>query len=328
MPQLLRSTILNTHKNGLKIIGTLMIISFGLVFIKEDEFYFSNGNLRLIFWFSAIYINYILLNKIDRKISASIMIAACYLSFFVYPLLPIETNHEENLFLLPSTLIVFSALPYLVFDVESEKAWIGGWLIVLIGTFLLAINYSIERVDKDTYDGLIIVFTDYTMLQVAFFASWLFIQIMFYRYLQRIQQQKERISAVNNNLDEKLQVIDKQNTVLDRQSNELMKLQEEIGSLNNKLESIIKERTAELELQTEALNKYGFVNSRLVRGPIESILENERQDESNLDIDYLKSIMIDLDTITVAISDVLNLENLDNIKRVEKMIKKKYAVSE
>lgn len=328
MPQLLRSTILNTHKNGLKIIGALLIISFGLVLIREDEFYFSNGNLRLIFWFSAIYINYRFLEKIDRKVSASIMIAACYLSFFVYPLLPIETNHAENLFLLPSTLIVFSGLPYLVFEVEKEKAWIGGWLVVLLGTFLLAINYSISMVDKTVYDGLIVVFTDYVMLQVTFFASWLFIQIMFYRYLKKIQQQKSRIDQVNSNLDEKLQVIDQENQTLDRQSGELMKLQKEIGLLNNKLELIIRDRTAELQLQTEALNRYGFVNSRLVRGPIESILENHSFKRSELDIEYLKSIMQDLDTITMAISDVLNLENLENIKNVERLIKSKYSVSE
>jgi hypothetical protein len=330
MPQLIRSTLFNIHKIGLKIIGGLLILSMILVYIKVDVDYISIGNLRVIFWFVTIYINFKLLDKIKRTYSASIMMASCYLSFFIYPLLPVETNYAENLFLLPSTLIIFSVLPYLVFDLKSERLWIVFWVVILFVTFMISVKYSILNMDKVKYQGLIVVFTQYTMLAVAYFSSWIFIQIMFFRYLKNIEVQNVRIQEVNTLLDENVSMINDQNTVLDHQSRELIRLQDEIGSLNDKLELVVRERTAELEKQTEALNKYGFVNSQLVRGPIELIVKDKSLDfnGTDLNLELLNSIMQDLDSITYAISDVLNLQNLEGIKEVEKMIQIRYSKNE
>ncbi len=330
MPQLIKTTLINTHKNGLIIIGTLLVISLMLAIYKYNLGYITPGNWRVIFWFVTIYINYKLIGKIDRRITASLMMFSCYLSFYIYPLLPIQTNYGENLFLLPSTLIVFSVLPYLIFDINKEKIWIASWVAILVVTFWISINYTLTQIDIIKYSGLLIVFKNYTMLAVAFIVSWLFIQIMFYKYLKNIATQQKRIMEVNTTLDEKVLFINEQNSALDEQSNELMKLQEQIITLNNELEFKVKQRTKELEIQTEALNKYGFVNSNLVRGPIESILKSGNIDISSTldDIESLNSIMQDLDAITKAISDVLNMQNMEGIKAVEDMIKSKYHYNE
>ncbi|MTI40252.1 hypothetical protein E1140_12155 [Fulvivirga lutimaris] len=165
------------------------------------------------------------------------------------------------------------------------------------------------------------------MLAVAYFASWIFIQIMFFKYLKNIELQNLRIQEVNTLLDEKVTLINDQNTILDYQSQELVRLQEEIGAFNNELELKVRERTSELEKQTEALNRYGFVNSKLVRGPIELMIREKSlgANSSDLNMELLNSIIQDLDSITYAISDVLNLQNIEGIKEVEKMIKNRYS---
>ncbi|WP_185153551.1 hypothetical protein [Fulvivirga lutimaris] len=205
--------------------------------------------------------------------------------------------------------------------------WIIFWVSLLFITFIISLRYSILNIDQIKYEGLIIVFTKYTMLAVAYFASWIFIQIMFFKYLKNIELQNLRIQEVNTLLDEKVTLINDQNTILDYQSQELVRLQEEIGAFNNELELKVRERTSELEKQTEALNRYGFVNSKLVRGPIELMIREKSlgANSSDLNMELLNSIIQDLDSITYAISDVLNLQNIEGIKEVEKMIKNRYS---
>lgn len=330
MPQLVRSTLYNTHKYGLWGVTLITALSIFIAVLDNDHTGFPVGNIRLVFWLALLFINFKLLEKIDRRISATLFIFSCYASFFLYPFIPLETNYSEDLFLLPSLLIVFCVLPYLVYDLENEMVWVIIWQVILLTTFFLAINQSISNMDPVRNEGLIIVFTDYTMLAAAYFACWIFVQIMFYKYLQNIGFQSKRIIEVNLNLEETVSQIGDQSKELDEQSEELRKLQEEISKLNNELENKVLQRTAELEIQTNALNKYGFVNSNLVRGPIEYVIDNAIVDleHENLDIESLKSVMQDLDAITVAISDVLNLKNIEGIKEVEKMIKEKYGLND
>lgn len=96
-------------------------------------------------------------------------------------------------------------------------------------------------------------------------------------------------------------------------SNEAIKQQaEEIKSINENLESLVRERTRELEKKNKALEEYAFINAHKLRAPVASILGlipifnsfGLRPDEKEV-LNHLKQSTLKLDEIVHSITQAI-----------------------
>jgi tetratricopeptide (TPR) repeat protein len=118
-------------------------------------------------------------------------------------------------------------------------------------------------------------------------------------------RQRKRIMQGNMLLQQKNVEIHTQKEAIERQSRELQSLNQQLQDLNRSLESKIEERTHQLTLKNEKLEKYAHANAHLLRAPVVSILGLlnliERLSLSEADrtlVEHLQKCGRDLDRIT------------------------------
>jgi ligand-binding sensor domain-containing protein len=91
---------------------------------------------------------------------------------------------------------------------------------------------------------------------------------LMYRERQLIREKAELEAKV----EERTREIQRKTEEIQAQNEEIMAQAEEIKGINENLESMVKQRTAELEKKNLALEEYAFINAHKLRSPVASIL--------------------------------------------------------
>ncbi|MBT1701694.1 ligand-binding sensor domain-containing protein [Chryseosolibacter indicus] len=106
--------------------------------------------------------------------------------------------------------------------------------------------------------------------------------------------------------------IQRQSEEIQAQNEEILAQAEEINGINENLEQIVRERTADLERKTQALEEYAFINAHKLRSPVASILglanllSKTKLDDEGLEINRrLTQKTEELDTIVRSITKAL-----------------------
>lgn len=93
---------------------------------------------------------------------------------------------------------------------------------------------------------------------------------------------------------------------------EIMAQAEEIKGINDNLESLVEERTLELQKKNEALEEYAFINAHKLRAPVASILglmnlitKQELNEETRQITEHMKGATEKLDEIVTAITKAI-----------------------
>jgi ligand-binding sensor domain-containing protein len=91
-----------------------------------------------------------------------------------------------------------------------------------------------------------------------------------------VKYREKRLRYDNQVLEMKVErrtfEIQRQTEEIQAQNEEIMAQAEEINGINENLEQIVRERTADLERKTKALEEYAFINAHKLRSPVASIL--------------------------------------------------------
>jgi signal transduction histidine kinase len=122
--------------------------------------------------------------------------------------------------------------------------------------------------------------------------------------------QKLSVDVSNNKLMEK-------NEEIQTQADVINEINEEINLINESLESRVKERTREIELQNSKLKKYSFSNSHEVRAPLARLMgliylwNDKRVTEGERDslVEKISHSAFELDEIVKKVSVLLGEEN-------------------
>ncbi len=99
------------------------------------------------------------------------------------------------------------------------------------------------------------------------------------------------------------------NEQIQNQNDELKRQKEIIDRINENLESLVKERTHELEKKNVALEEYAFINAHNLRAPVASILglinlmnRIDHDDESKKLVEHLRTSASKLDEVVNSIT--------------------------
>jgi hypothetical protein len=177
--------------------------------------------------------------------------------------------------------------------------------------------------DANRYGPLIEILKNEPMIIFSYMASWIFLQITVFRYVTKSNDFNMTILHNNDQLEEKLKLIKKQNQALKSQKEDLIKIQNEILFRNKNLEKTVDDHTEELTRRNHTLSNYAFVNSRLTMGPIRELKEIVNNN-GNLEDPKVLEIINDLNRISFAIGEVLDKQETHKIRDLEKYILKKY----
>ncbi|MFZ5970459.1 MAG: hypothetical protein ACOYXA_02595 [Bacteroidota bacterium] len=182
-------------------------------------------------------------------------------------IVPIWYQHapSDYYFAYPAGLIFHSLLIQLMFSRRTE----GIWLWPLLGLNLLLVFYAIPFLlsaeDAQSPELIAVVNNKYFKLVILLY--WLLSSVLIFfivnaienlfidlaRANKIIQDQKEEVTAINEEL---------------LQSNQtLVKLNEEFQTLNENLEQMVKNRTEELAEKNLRLTDYAFLNAHKLRAP-------------------------------------------------------------
>lgn len=147
------------------------------------------------------------------------------------------------------------------------------------------INPLQRDIDYLVVAGLIVAFTTYMKAKFVFY--------------------RDSVSHRYRQLDQIAQTLQFQNQ-------ELATRQEETRAINDNLESIVEERTHELENKNQALAEYAFINAHMLRGPLcriiglINLMEKEPNRYSSQQIVQLKITALEIDQRVKEISKVIS----------------------
>jgi signal transduction histidine kinase len=148
-------------------------------------------------------------------------------------------------------------------------AWDWPYSVVLTTLSLMATAYFIQHnpaLELNAFfvkGGLILL------------SSFIFMTMLIQtRYNLTIREIKARLALQKSNEEIQAQndEIQTQNEAIKVQNQEIQAQGEEIRGINENLESLVRERTAELEKKNKALEEYAFINAHKLRSPVASIL--------------------------------------------------------
>lgn len=105
---------------------------------------------------------------------------------------------------------------------------------------------------------------------------------------------------------------------IEQKSNEIRLQAEEIKGINENLESIVKERTYELERKNKALEEYAFINAHKLRAPLARILglvhlmkKNDTSEDEKIYMEHLQLASRELDTVVGSITEAIERGSVD-----------------
>ncbi len=99
---------------------------------------------------------------------------------------------------------------------------------------------------------------------------------------------------------------------IEHKTNEIQAQAEEIKGINENLESLVKQRTGELERKNKALEEYAFINAHQLRAPVASILglinlmqKLELSDDEKVYLEHLQQSARKLDAVVSSITEAI-----------------------
>lgn len=129
-----------------------------------------------------------------------------------------------------------------------------------------------QRYSKPDASDIIIAGVTYLILYILIALSSLALK-------QRYDEAFETLAVQN------LQLIEKSNEI-ETQNEELVLSQENLHSLNSHLESLVEERTREVQRQNEQLIRYAYSNAHHLRGPVARLLGLIQLSKMESDLEY------------------------------------------
>lgn len=83
---------------------------------------------------------------------------------------------------------------------------------------------------------------------------------------------KASYDRINRKLRDSVMEVNRKASEIEAQNAELMTMQDRLNELNTDLETMVRERTAKIQLQNEILLKYSYTNAHHLRGPVARLL--------------------------------------------------------
>lgn len=124
---------------------------------------------------------------------------------------------------------------------------------------------------------------------------------------------KKQLHSFQNRISDRYMQLKKVSSTLAEQNEELNQQQDELTMINENLESIVRDRIAEIEKKNRDLSEYAFINAHLVRGPlsrvigITSLILRETTDETRKkEIQAISYLAGDIDKVVRKISEVVS----------------------
>ena len=141
----------------------------------------------------------------------------------------------------------------------------------------------------------------------------------------------EELKALNEDLFLQRELIIAQRNELEIQNKELINSHEKLFTINENQESVIKNRTFEIEQKNQKLLEYAYINSHLLRSPVARIkgLINlmavaDKKEDIGEYLNYLTITTTELDDIVISITNILNNEDQDKVNELQKRVRNLY----
>ncbi len=149
--------------------------------------------------------------------------------------------------------------------------------------------------------------------QIGFIILALIALVVATYFIVAMNKQRKSLTEALAQLEEKSKEVEQQKKELEKQSTKTEALNRELTLLNKNLESRALEIARDIEIKTQKMNKYAFMNAHKLRGPIASILglinlfgkNLPAQDEATM-IEMLKESADKLDKVVHEIKDVID----------------------
>ncbi len=199
----------------------------------------------------------------------------------------------------PSFMCLYFAFIIALSKGLYQKIYLGVFSIVVVLMFLtpslfgIDSNYDLSKIPAVQRNIDYFIVTCIT----AFFVVYL--KNQFHSFQNRIAIRYTQLKKVAKTLVE--------------QNEELSQQQEELTVINENLESIVRERIAEIEKKNKALSEYAFINAHLVRGPLSRvigitnlILIETVDEECKKDIQQISRLAGEIDIVIKKINKVVS----------------------
>ncbi|HSZ26519.1 MAG TPA: hypothetical protein VK766_12395 [Cytophagaceae bacterium] len=142
---------------------------------------------------------------------------------------------------------------------------------------------------------------------------------------------REAYSKEHEITNELLLKINNLNNEILAQNEELKSIQEDLKINNMKLEKLVHERTAKLEVQNETLITYAYLNSHIFRGPVcrlmglLQLMKIEKNGEEKIILEnYLYAEVESIDIVVKDISKILYENDQELMDEIKNKVKKLY----
>jgi hypothetical protein len=234
------------------------------------------------------------LNYFHRFLPAKILtIFAPFIAIFVFPIIN-QFIHAGFFLWFPYGIIIIGAISFFVFSYEKEKNILHFTLLFFALAAIFydkVLFYSVQH----TLDLSFIYGSNYIYYQVSKIALLGFLYGVLYIAKVTTYKYRKELSSLN--------------LILDQKNNEL-------NCLNQNLETIVKKRTAQLDLQNKRIKELTYSNSHKVRAHVARIIglvtltkENKlEEEEQKFCYTQIQKQAFDLDEETKEISRKLSEE--------------------
>ncbi|MTI40253.1 coiled-coil domain-containing protein [Fulvivirga lutimaris] len=326
----LRFTILEVGRVIVWILSFVLLFYFlNTVLILEKNL--DNGFYRLAIMLICQLITLKYLSNISYKKLAFISISIMYLGFFLYPFLDISRRFEENIYL-PLVLLIFGmTLPILYYNARKDTSIIVSWMLLIFSTVVINLIYQYSIANQSEHK-FFVIFENHPMTIIGFFSAILFLVISFFNYRRYNSTQYDVILELNKSLNDKLIEIYQKGNEKETQNEELKSIQEELLAIKEGLEEKVRERTEELKEQQKEIIRYGFMNSHILRAPIARIKGlmdiaqklKEGSERGNI-LELIRESIRELDNTSQSINEIINKQNKDQLKIIERKVEQLYG---
>ncbi|MEL6534567.1 MAG: hypothetical protein AAFQ98_04105 [Bacteroidota bacterium] len=235
----------------------LVVCTDILLLAKVDE-----ATLRYVIGM-AFCVVALLFNRIQWfTVSRFLLVFLIPCLFLVYPGLNGST-HEVSLLWVPTGIVVFTIIPYLIFRWPQEKVSFFVAQAILFA-FTLSSDVLLSMGANPDFKILEVIDENYVAFKRAMVALWIFLNFPLIYFMRLVRRFEHRLQTSHEEIQEK-------NLRIQLQNEELKAHQEQIERINHNLERLVKDRTLELQTQNDRLAEYAFINAHLLRAPLARI---------------------------------------------------------
>ncbi|HAA16761.1 MAG TPA: hypothetical protein DCE41_35640 [Cytophagales bacterium] len=212
----------------------------------------------MAFTAGALFLNYLRWYTFGRFLL--VLLIPCL--FLIFPAVN-QSTHEVSLLWMPTGIVVYTIIPYLIFRWPQERA---SFLIaqVLLFAFTLLSDVLLRLGADPTFKILEVIDENYVQFKRSMVALWVLLNFPLIYFMRLVRRFEHRINTNHVEIQEK-------NLRIQQQNEELKAHQEQIEVINQNLERMVGDRTIELKHQNDRLAEYAFINAHLLRAPLARI---------------------------------------------------------